>query len=217
MPQSIALAIEAVIKADTDGTMSQAASLTDEQLENLLRIDYLDVRALPGKMADYINRLEIWRACLRLKIPRSDWPIWGRPLLLPGPTQAGGPSMGIAGFPLTFTLPAFDLTGDSHRTWKAKVLAAWREFQAKEFGPYLKRSTANRRVFTASRMVRFSGEKRDDAMPINLRYDLAVLRHCCGKTWPELATHAGLGRERIRKAVTTILRSAGLLTEPRRA
>ena len=179
-------------------------------------VDYLEPKFLPRGMPDHLARIEFWKACERLKIPQERWPTFdGVPMLLPGPaqpTRESNPSLGIAQFPLIFTLPAFDLAMDDHRGWKTKVHKAWREFCEKEFGPYLKKGTRAQEKFMGNKRspMRFNGKKRDDVIPAALRYELAARRYCLGETWQELQKRSNYRADRIRKSVNKILKSVGL-------
>jgi hypothetical protein len=178
--------------------------------------DYLKPKFLLRDFPDDIAHLEFLKACERCGIPHDKWPTFGRDkLLLQGPvgSRKGNPSLGMAAFPIAFTLPAFDLSLDDHRSWKLKANRAWREFQQREFGPYLKRCTRIRaHLMVPRKSMRFDGNKRDDSIPVEIRYELAVRRHRLGATWAELeALYKGIyRRDRIRKTVTQILHSVEL-------
>lgn len=179
------------------------------------RVDYLEPKFLPRGMPDHLARLELWKACERLGIPKQKWPRFdGESVILPGPTEPvteSNPSLGIAQVPLIFTLPAFDLAMDAHRGWRTKVRKAWREFCLREFGPHLKKCTRTRERFMVKRSpMRFNGRKRDDAIPAALRYELAVRRYCFGETWLELQEGTNHSADRISKSVRRILESVGL-------
>jgi hypothetical protein len=189
--------------------------------------DYLDPKYyLPECVPDHLGRLEFLKACERLNIPHEKWPTFdGQPILLPGwPEQLSGSpspstkSMGFGVRPLVFQLPPFDIFEDDHRTWKRKTERAWREFRKRQFGPYLMKCTKLRKQLASQgflrprKQVRLSGEKRNDTLPLELRYELAVRRYCLGESWSDLwHPHKSLYRfDQIRKAVTGILRSLGL-------
>jgi hypothetical protein len=169
-------------------------------------IDYGELRRLPRGFADCLRKLKFRQACEVLEETLKRAPPWTE-LTLPDPTFPG-----IASNPLTFTLPAFDLLNDDHRSWKRRADQAWREFRVKEYGEYLKRSTANWKIFTESaHKMRSGGPKRDDAMPEALRYELAARRYCLKESWASLQRRAGnYNKDRVRRMVTDLLNSLGL-------
>src|SRR5579862_7303846 len=99
-------------------------------------IDYREMRRLPRGFSDCLRKLKFLQACEALEEPLKRAPPWTE-LTLPGL-----PFPGIASNPLTFTLPAFDLLNDDHRSWRKKADQAWREFRVKEYGEHLKKSRA---------------------------------------------------------------------------
>jgi hypothetical protein len=98
---------------------------------------------------------------------------------------------------------------DDHRSWKKKADAAWRNFRAREFGPYLKKSTTLRRAFTVSSFGMRA--KKGNDLPEALRYELAARRYGFTESWSSLHRRAGTYNEdSIRLMITALLKSLGL-------
>jgi hypothetical protein len=186
----------------------------------------------PKWIPDHLDRFEFLKACERLKIPHNQWPTFGGATVLlpgwylrpPGSASAGKKvkNLGLAVEPLVLELPAFDLCDDDHRTWKRKADQAWWEFRKNQFGPYLKKCTkirqfeVSRETLVPRKQKRFDGTRRSDSIPSEVRYELAVRRHCLGSSWASLhKPYEGVYTpDRIRKLVTEILSRLGLLGHP---
>ncbi len=201
------------------------ATKSQKQLHDLNPgVDYLDPKYfLPSGVPDQTDRLELLKACERLKIPRKKWPRFeavlpGWPAQLPGTESAAPKTVGLAVDQLVFKLPAFDLCADNHRTWKRKAAEAWRVFREKQFGLYLKKCTKIRSLTVKAgglvprKTMRFCGDKRE-AVPLERRYELAARRYCLGESWATLQKqyHGAYRLDQIRKMVTKILAALDLI------
>jgi hypothetical protein len=136
----------------------------------------------------------------------------GVPEPLPGAVASGPKTSGIAVEPLVFPLPAVDLGEDDHRTWMKKVDEAWKTFRRERFGPYLKKCTrlGRRSVLSGllvDRKTRRTGGLKRQAIPVELRYELAAQRYCLGKSWGALQRQCDslIAPTRFESAVTKIL------------
>jgi hypothetical protein len=170
-------------------------------------VDYKQLSRLPVGSPDDVSKLKFLQACEAVGVPREKIPWREKGLVLPGAAH-----LGIAHPPLTFTLPAFRLMNDNHRSWRRRADKAWREFRDREYGPYLKKCTKAQRVFTVPALkMRFNGAKRNDALPELLRYELAARRYGLNQTWSSLQELAGnYHQDRIRRMITDLLISLEL-------
>lgn len=177
---------------------------------------HMKTNRLPPTYEVDIARLQFLNACERLGIPRDKWPIFGDGRLeLPVPV-AIGQSSGIAvGSPPVFRSPAFDLFIDDRRSYGKKVNRVWRTWKTQDLAMYLKRSIRTQELVTVKgNPPRFNGEKRKNAIPLEIRYEWAALHYCCGTAWTELAKrNKGYQPDCIRKVAGTILRLLELWPE----
>lgn len=169
----------------------------------------LQTKRLPPTHERDIARLEFLSACERLAIPLDKWPMFGGGRLEFSVPVAIGQSSGFAiGSSPTFSLPAFDLFTDDRRSYGKKANEAWRKFRAQDVALYLEKSLRTQELVTVDgNRARFNGEKRKNAIPLEMRYEWAALHYCSGMGWSELAKRDNdHGPECIRKVVGKILR-----------
>jgi len=220
------------VKTTATEILCSLGLLSDSRLSGLTPSIVISGKAFgqPPWIRVQLLTLDFFEAYQRLGVPQDEWAQIDAKVLMAGsqrvpqiPSRAPQ-KIGISAGPIWFEVPAFDMNGDSHRSWKQKVNRAWTEFRKTHFGPYLKKCTNQRRDLVSSgsvvknRRPRLAGKKRDNPIPLELRYELAVRSFCLDESWGSLdRSQNGLfTRDQIRKSVKQILASLRLSTGQKR-